>query len=100
MMACSEVRSRIALYVDRELAGTEALEFEAHLTECADCRRAYDELRETVDAVRGASPLYEVPEFTYPAIERMVGDWERRQKQRRWVPAAIEEPMPTVQLRL
>ena len=40
MMKCSEVRPRIALYVDREVTGAEALEFEAHLTECAECRRA------------------------------------------------------------
>ena len=40
MMSCSEVRPRIALYVDREVTGAEALDFEAHLTECAECRRA------------------------------------------------------------
>jgi anti-sigma factor RsiW len=88
MMSCSEIRPRIALYVDREVAGAEALEFEAHLTECAECRRAYDELRETVDAVRGACPIYEVPERSYSAIQGMVENWERRQAQRRWVPAA------------
>jgi anti-sigma factor RsiW len=88
MTGCSEIRPRIALYVDRELTGTEALDFEAHLTECAECRREYDNLRETVDAVRGASPLYEAPEGSYAAVEGMVEDWERRQRQRRWVPAA------------
>jgi len=86
-MRCSEVRPRIALYVDREVAGTEALDFEAHLTECAECRREYDELRATVDAVRGANPIYEVPERSYAAVEGMVAKWERRQRQRRWVPA-------------
>ena len=88
MMSCSEIRPRIVLYVDRELTGPEALDFEAHLTECAECRREYDELRETVDAVRGASPLYEAPEGSYAAVEGMVADWERRQSRRRWVPVA------------
>ena len=87
MMSCSEIRPRIALYVDREVAGAEALEFEAHLTECAECRREYDVLRETVDAVRAACPIYEVPERSYAAIEGMVADWERRQRRYRWVPA-------------
>jgi anti-sigma factor RsiW len=87
MMSCLEIRPRIALYVDREVAGAEALEFEAHLTECAECRRVYDELRETVDAVRGARPIYEVPERSYSAIQGIVENWERRQTQRRWVPA-------------
>lgn len=88
MMSCSDVRPRIALYVDREVTGAEALEFEAHLTECAACRREYDGLRGTVDAVRGARPLYEVPVESYAAIESMVADWERRKRQRRWVPLA------------
>ncbi len=90
MINCSEVRPRIALYVDREVAGAEALEFEAHLTECAECRREYDELRETVDAVRGASPIYELPEQSYAAVEGIVADWQRRQGQprwRKWMPA-------------
>jgi anti-sigma factor RsiW len=87
MMSCAEVRPRIALYVDREVTGAEALDFEAHLTECTECRRAYDELRGIVDALRGARPLYEVPEQSYRAIEAMVATWERRERRRRWVPA-------------
>lgn len=86
MMSCPDVRPRIALYVDREVTGAEALEFEAHLTQCAECRREYDYLRGTVDAVRAASPMYEVPEGRFAVIERMVADWERRRKQRRWTP--------------
>jgi anti-sigma factor RsiW len=89
MMSCSEIRPRIALYVDREVAGAEALEFEAHLTECAECRREFDDLRETVDAVRGASPIYEVPERSNATVGKIVADWERRQRQRRWVPALV-----------
>jgi anti-sigma factor RsiW len=87
MMNCAAIRPRIALYVDREVAGAEALEFEAHLTECERCRREYNDLRETVDAVRGARPLYEVPEHAYATVERIVTDWERRERQRWWVPA-------------
>jgi anti-sigma factor RsiW len=91
MMSCPECRSQIALYVDRELNGVEALEFEAHLTECAECRRAYDSLRGTVDAVRGANPLYEVPEGSYAAVKGMVTSWERSQgrTQKRWMLSAI-----------
>lgn len=88
-MTCSDIRPRIALYVDRELTGAEALDFEAHLSDCAECRRAYDDLRETVDAVRGARPLYEVPEQSYAAVLEVVADWERRTRQRRWVLASV-----------
>ena len=87
MMNCAEIRPRIALYVDREVTGAEALELEAHLTECEQCRREYNDLRETVDAVRGARPLYEAPEHVYAAVEGIVRDWERRERRRWWVPA-------------
>ncbi len=84
MTNCAQIRPRIALYVDREIAGAEALEFEAHLTECNLCRVAFDELRETVDAVRSVSPLYEVPESSYAAVQAMVADWEQRKSRRLW----------------
>lgn len=88
MSNCSDIRPRIALYVDRELAGAEALELEAHLTECTACRQAYEQLRETVDVLRGARPLYEAPERSFTAVESMVAGWERRQVRRRWAPWA------------
>ncbi len=84
MRNCTQVRPRIALYVDREVTGVEALDFEAHLTDCEQCRRAFDGLRETVDAVRGASPFYEVPEQSYAGVQGMVSDWQRRHSRRRW----------------
>jgi len=89
MRSCSEIRPRIALYVDREVTGAEALEFEVHLTECKQCRREYDELRATVDAVRGASPIYDAPEQSYAAIKSLVAHWERQQKRPRLVPALV-----------
>jgi len=84
MMKCSEIGPRIALYVDREVTGAEALKFEAHLTECAACRQVYDDLRGTVDAVRAASPFYEAPGGLYVAVEKIVADWEQRRRHRRW----------------
>jgi anti-sigma factor RsiW len=84
-MKCSEVGPRIALYVDREVSGAEALQFEAHLTECAECRQAFDDLRGTVDAVRTASPFYEAPEGLYVAVEKIVADWEQRRRHRQWL---------------
>lgn len=88
MMTCPEVRPRIALYVDREVSGAEALEFEAHLTDCAECRRVYDDMRETVDAVRGARPLYDVPDESFAAVQSLVSEWQGRQGQRRWMTVA------------
>lgn len=98
MMTCAEIRPRIALYVDREVTGAEALDFEAHLTDCAECRRAYDDLRGTVDAVRGARPLYEVPERSYAAVQGVVAGWQRRQGQRWWILAATAAVLLAVAL--
>lgn len=88
MKACGDIRPRIEWYVDQELGGAEALDIEAHLIECDACRRTYEELRGTVDAVRGARPLYEAPERSYAASAAAVANWERRARNRRWVPAA------------
>lgn len=84
MLTCADVQPRIALYLDREVTGAEALDVEAHLTECASCRREHDTLRATVDAVRGAVPLYDPPDQSYAAVATLVGRWDRAQRQRRW----------------
>lgn len=84
MMTCVEVRPRIALYLDREVTAVETLDFEAHLIECASCRREHDALRATVDAVRGAAPLYDPPEQSYATVAAVVERWDRGQRQRRW----------------
>ena len=72
MIGCDDAKNSIALYLDRELSGLEALEFEAHLTQCAACRLAYENSRAVVDGIRAASPLYEVPEQSYANIEQFV----------------------------
>ncbi len=78
MIGCDDARNKIALYVDRELGGSEALEFEAHLTGCAPCRMAYEDSGAVVDGVRAASPLYVVPELWYAAIELLVATQDSR----------------------
>jgi len=77
VIGCGDARNRIALYVDRELSGPDALELEAHLTQCVACYLAYEDSRAVVDGVRAASPLYEVPEHSYAAIEQLVAAQEK-----------------------
>src|SRR5260370_6374597 len=88
MMPCDESEHKTALYVDHELSGAEALELEAHLTECARCRLAYEDLRSVVDAVRLASPLYEIPERSYASAERLVAAQNQGLLRRHWLPLA------------
>jgi anti-sigma factor RsiW len=85
VIGCDDARNKIALYVDRELCGSEALEVEAHLTECVPCRMAYEDSRAVVDGVRAASPLYEVPEHSYAVIEQLVAAQEKGARRHRWL---------------
>lgn len=87
-MSCAEIRSQVTLYIDREIKAAEVLEIEAHLSECAACRRAYDELRHSVDEVRAARPLYDPTEQSYAAVREIVTKWDRQSQVRRWGPLA------------
>ncbi len=88
MIGCDDARNKIALYVDGELSGSEALELEAHLTQCVPCRMAYDDFRAVVDGVRAASPLYELPEHSYAAIEQMVAARDKGPRRYGWLSLA------------
>jgi anti-sigma factor RsiW len=83
---CAEAKRNITLYIDHELQGFETIEMEAHLTECASCRLAYEDSRAAVDAVRAASPLYEISGQSYLNIRKLVESGERRPLHRRWMP--------------
>jgi len=85
VIGCTEARRDIALYIDHELEGHDAIEIEAHLILCASCRLAYEDSRAAVDAVRGASPLYEVPGSCYPAIKKLVKSGQRKPFRNRWM---------------
>jgi anti-sigma factor RsiW len=85
---CEEWRGKIDPYVDGELPRTDVLEFEKHLVECEDCHAAYERVRAAVDTVRGASPLYDVPDGSVERAERLVEGREVKNRARRWVIAA------------
>jgi len=61
MMPCGVAHEYLHRYVDGELPASEQMAIEAHLLECPVCRAEYQSIREVVDAIRGAAPLYPVP---------------------------------------
>jgi anti-sigma factor RsiW len=69
---CTEVREKLHLYVDDELPQAEVLELEKHLVECPACSAEYQNVRMVVDTVRGAQPLYDVPESSLEAARALV----------------------------
>jgi len=88
MMPCDESETQNCSVCRPRTLGAEALELEAHLTECARCRLAYEDLRAVVDAVRLASPLYEIPERSYASAERLVAAQNQGLLRRHWLPLA------------
>jgi anti-sigma factor RsiW len=50
---CEQVREDLADYLGGELSTSGAAALEAHLQGCASCRREVDELRRTIDVLRG-----------------------------------------------
>ncbi|MCK4282982.1 MAG: zf-HC2 domain-containing protein, partial [Candidatus Brocadiae bacterium] len=48
---CEQCRARLSEHLDRVLTEREQVAVEAHLDECADCRRELELLRQTVRTV-------------------------------------------------
>ena len=65
MSECTDIRSRLNLYLDNELQGDERVEFEYHLRECQSCRSVAQAEKRFLDTIRTAEPLYIAsPELT------------------------------------
>lgn len=88
MSSCAETRQKIHLYVDDELPAAEILELEKHLVECPTCSAEYQDVRAVVDTVRGAKPLYDVPESSLAAA-RAILSADRAAPRWNWRAAAI-----------
>lgn len=64
-MKCNEIKELLSLYIDGMLDEGERKEVEAHLSDCLDCRKEYDELSEMV-ALLGQTGTAPVPDaFSY-----------------------------------
>jgi len=59
MMDCKNIREILDLYVDDELSPEATVQAEAHLAECASCRRTVDRLNRLRQAVRTTVGRYE-----------------------------------------
>lgn len=73
MEAHSEFEERFSDYYERSLPAAQADEIDAHLRECAACRAAYDQFRETMGALSGLHKMSAPQSF-----ERDVAETIRR----------------------
>ena len=85
-LRCSSVRKHLSAFLDGELDQRERKRMELHVSECADCRRETEKLREMIGFVGGV-PRPEVPAHL----------WEGT---RRRIEAASELPTRTLVLRM
>jgi anti-sigma factor RsiW len=76
---------RIHPYVDGELDVAQHVGFEAHLLECATCRVGYDRVRQVVDVVRGARPLYPAAPSLCAKLQTIVESKQAHSRKRRIV---------------
>ena len=74
MDRCSDIRARLALYLDEELEGSERASFESHLHNCEGCDSVVKAERAFVDAVRGASPLYLASDSLRARVTKLINE--------------------------
>lgn len=67
MTECSEARLKLHSWLDRELKGDEALDYQAHLDGCRSCA---DQTKDWARFIREMDtlPLWEEPESVIPAV--------------------------------
>src|SRR5215216_4763309 len=91
MSDCTDIQSRLNLYLDDELQGDERRDFEHHLQECQSCRLVAQAEKRFLDGIRAAEPLYVAsPELTDRvrtvlnlSIKDSVDVWRRRRSSKR-----------------
>ena len=78
--SCKKFRLMADEYIEGELTAAEMREFEAHIAECEDCRKEFEELRALKEAIRSAEE--EMPEGLHSRIMASI-EAEPKKKPRR-----------------
>ena len=81
--SCKYFRSLADQYIEGELTAEQTRELEAHIAECEECRREFDELKALKDAIR--SSRAELPEGLHERIMSAVKSEPKKKPARRHV---------------
>ena len=81
--SCKYFRSLADQYIEGELTAEQMHELEAHLAECEECRREFDELKALKDAIR--STRAELPEGLHERIMSAVKSEPKKKRARKQV---------------
>lgn len=74
MDGCTDIRARLALYLDDELEGGERAIFENHLRDCEACNRMVDAERSFLDAIRRPQPLYIASDALRARVAKVISE--------------------------
>ena len=66
--SCKKFRLMADEYIEGELTAAEMREFEAHIAECEDCRKEFEELRALKEAIRSAEEEMPEPLSTFDVV--------------------------------
>jgi anti-sigma factor RsiW len=81
-MDCNEARKRLPLSIDGELDAAGQQELDAHLAQCAGCRRQHAQLRSVAEAVRTTASYHRAPPSLRDRIEAALPGARRRPPER------------------
>ena len=80
-MNCREIKRKLSAYQDKELPGSQMDEINNHLTNCADCSTALQEMNEVWESLSNIETIESAPYFWTRLSQRMN---ERERKQTGW----------------
>lgn len=84
-MRCSDCRELVNSYLDLELTPDETFDVRTHLSECADCSRAYAELESISTVLQRDLVNYPAPDLLKARIRSALADADRAPASRHWL---------------
>jgi predicted anti-sigma-YlaC factor YlaD len=70
-LRCREVRKHLSAFLDDELDSRKRKKIELHISECAECRRETEKLRDIISTIRG-TPRPQVPAQLWEGTRRKI----------------------------
>lgn len=98
-MDCHDATARFSDLRDGRLSGVESAELEGHLTICPACRTEWAHFQETIEALRGMTPVAPSPGFAARVRAQIEAPpWHRRLARWLFIPWQVKVPLAAAAL--
>ena len=98
-MNCHDATTRFSDLRDGRLSGVESAELEGHLTICPACRTEWAHFQETIEALRGMTPVAPSPGFAARVRAQIEAPpWHRRLARWLFIPWQVKVPLEAAAL--